>query len=79
MRLYHQKTRKTVRKCKKPVRNAIVPSGNAKNRPEMQHDGVNFISAPFFLFPGGNIHFRLDDLVFVLGKMVGEKKDLQGF
>jgi len=63
----------------KPSGNAIVPSENAKNRPEMQHDGVNFISAPFFLFPGGNIHFRLDDLVFVLGKMVGEKKDLQGF
>ncbi len=81
-----QKCNCTVRKCKKPHGNAIVPSGSRKNRtemrsyhPEMQHDGVNFISAPFFLFPGGNIHFRLDDLVFVLGKMVGEKKDLQGF
>jgi hypothetical protein len=72
MRSSHPEVGKTIRKCKKP-------SGNAKNRPEMQHDGVNFISAPFFLFPGGNIHFRLDDLVFVLGKMVGEKKDLQGF
>jgi hypothetical protein len=57
----------------------IVPSENAKNRPEMQHDGVNFISALFFLFPADSFYFRRVELVFVLGKMVGEKKDLQGF
>ncbi|WP_320110455.1 hypothetical protein [Draconibacterium orientale] len=62
-----------------PSGNVIVPSENAKNRPEMQHDGVNFISALFFLFPADSFYFRRVELVFVLGKMVGEKKDLQGF